>query len=145
MNIKTKTTIMERSGIAIWKGTGKNGQGHLTTESETLKNTPYSYHTRFEKELGTNPEELLAAAHAGCFTMQLAFYLQEAGFEADKLETKSTVKLLDGTIKSSVLVIHAEIKDISNDEFTKWIEKAKTNCPVSKLFNAEITATSYLK
>ncbi|HUH73779.1 MAG TPA: OsmC family protein [Chitinophagales bacterium] len=130
---------MKRYSTAVWKGTGKDGQGHLTSESQTLKNTPYSYNTRFENEIGTNPEELLAAAHAGCFTMQLAFYLQEAGYKADQLETKSTIKLEDSVITSSDLKLKASIKDISKEEFGELVEKAKNNCPVSKLFKAEIS------
>jgi osmotically inducible protein OsmC len=130
---------MKRFSTAVWQGTGKDGKGHLTSESQTLKNTPYSYNTRFENVVGTNPEELLAAAHAGCFTMQLAFYLQEAGYEADHLETKSTVKIKDFVITSSDLELKAKVKDISKEDFSDMVEKAKINCPVSKLFKANIS------
>lgn len=130
---------MKRSSTAVWQGTGKDGKGHLTSESKTLNNTPYSYSTRFENEIGTNPEELLAAAHAGCFTMQLAFFLQENGFEADKLETKSTITISNFVITSSNLVLKASVKGISKEVFSEMVEKAKINCPVSKLFKADIS------
>src|SRR6266516_6482058 len=98
---------MKRTATAVWNGSGKEGSGHLTTQSTTLKNTQYSYKSRFEEGVGTNPEELIAAAHSGCFAMKLSFVLGGAGFTPESLEVTSTISLEDGVIKSSNLVLKA--------------------------------------
>ena len=135
---------MKRNAIAIWQGTGKEGKGTLSTESKILNETPYNFHSRFEDGKETNPEELLAAAHAGCFTMKLSFVLGEAGFTAEKLTTHCDISLEDGAIISSVLKVEATIPGISKEIFENCVTDAKTNCPVSKLYNTEISATSVL-
>ena len=134
---------MERKAKAAWKGDIKTGQGTLSSDSGTLKETPYSFATRFGDTPGLNPEELIAAAHAGCFTMALSGALGKKGFTADKLETSATVTLgKDGEgfkIGSSKLVLRAEVPDIDEATFTAIAEDAKKNCPVSKVLNAEIS------
>jgi osmotically inducible protein OsmC len=135
---------MKRTATAVWSGSGKEGTGHLTTQSSTLNKTQYSYKSRFEEGVGTNPEELIAAAHAGCFTMALAFALQQAGLTADNLETGSTVSLENGTITSSRLVLKAKIPGIDNAKFQELAKTAEQNCPVSKLLKAEITLDASL-
>ena len=139
---------MERSASAIWHGDLKQGTGALTTQSHVLNNTPYSFHTRFEDGAGTNPEELIAAAHAGCFTMALAFQLQAAGFTPDALETEAAVSLdPEGQgfkISRSALTLKATIPGISEDKFLELAHGAEKNCPVSKVLNAEITLDAKL-
>jgi osmotically inducible protein OsmC len=135
---------MKRTATAVWNGSGKDGKGQLTTQSTTLNNTQYSYKSRFEEGVGTNPEELIAAAHAGCFAMKLSFVLGGAGFTPDSLEVTSTVSLEDGTIKSSHLVLKASIPGISQEKFKECADDAKANCPVSKVLNAEITLDATL-
>lgn len=136
---------MKRNAIAIWQGTGKEGKGNLTTESKILNETPYNFHSRFEDGKETNPEELLAAAHAGCFTMKLSFVLGEAGFTAENITTHCDISLLEGAISSSVLTVEATVPGISKEVFENAVADAKANCPVSKLYNTEISATSTLK
>mgnify|MGYP002662677345 CR=1 FL=1 len=135
---------MKRNAIAIWQGTGKEGKGTLSTESKILNETPYNFHSRFEDGKETNPEELLAAAHAGCFTMKLSFVLGEAGFTAEKLTTHCDISLEDGAIISSVLKVEATIPGISKEIFENCVTDAKTNCPVSKLLDTKITLDSEL-
>jgi lipoyl-dependent peroxiredoxin len=135
---------MKRTATAVWNGSGKEGSGHLTTQSTTLKNTQYSYKSRFEEGVGTNPEELIAAAHAGCFTMKLSFELGAAGFTPDSLETTSTISLEEGVIKSSHLVLKASVPGISAEKFKECADNAKLNCPVSKALNMEITLDASL-
>ena len=134
---------MNRKARAVWQGTGKEGTGHLTSDSGVLSSTPYSFKTRFENEKGTNPEELIAAAHAGCFTMALAFQLQGAGFEPTELATEAAVTLVkegDGfTITKSALTLTAQVPDIEPQKFKALAEAAEKGCPVSKVLNAEIT------
>jgi osmotically inducible protein OsmC len=129
---------MKRKATAVWNGSGKEGKGNLTTQSTALKNMQYSFGSRFEEGVGTNPEELIAAAHAGCFAMKLSFVLGGAGFTPDSLEVTSTVTLEDGAIKSSHLVLNAKVPGIDANKFKECAEDAKANCPVSKLLNAEI-------
>lgn len=136
---------MKRNATAIWKGTGKDGKGSLTTQSGTLSSTQYSYKSRFEEGVGTNPEELIAAAHAGCFDMKLSFVLQEAGFTADSLETTAEVYLENGAVTKSHLTLKAKIPGISQEQFDKATEDAKANCPISKLLNAEISLDKTLE
>ncbi|WP_269225883.1 OsmC family protein [Flavobacterium eburneipallidum] len=135
---------MKRHATAVWKGSLKEGAGQLSTQSGTLNNTQYSFKTRFEEGVGTNPEELVAAAHSGCFTMQLSAYITEGGFEIESIETKCDINLLEGTIVSSHLTVNAKIKEISNETFQELVAKAKANCPISKLFDTEITSTASL-
>ena len=129
---------MKRKATAVWNGSGKEGNGTLSTPSGALKDMQYSYLSRFESGVGTNPEELIAAAHAGCFAMKLSFILGGAGFTPESLEVSSTVSLEDGTIKSSHLELKAKVPGISEDKFRECAEDAKASCPVSKLLNAEI-------
>jgi osmotically inducible protein OsmC len=135
---------MKRTATAVWNGSGKDGKGNLTTQSTTLKNTQYSYKSRFEEGVGTNPEELIAAAHSGCFAMKLSFVLGGAGFTPDSLEVTSTVTLEDGVITSSHLDLKAKIPGISAEKFKEAAEDAKANCPVSKALNMEITLDAAL-
>ena len=141
---------MIRKATALWRGTGKDGEGDLTTQSGVLSNTPYSYKTRFEGEPGTNPEELIAAAHAGCFTMALAFQLQAAGFTPTELATEAAVSLdSDGQggfkITRSALTLTAQIPGIDQAKFDELTGNAEKGCPVSKLLNAEITQSATLR
>ena len=136
---------MKRTAKAYWSGTIKEGNGELSTQSEILNRTNYSFKTRFTgEEKGTNPEELLAAAHAGCFTMQLNAYISETDAVIEVLETKCEISLLDGTINSSNLTVSAKIEGISNETFQELVTKAEKNCPISKLFNTEITTNATL-
>ncbi len=135
---------MIRNATALWQGDGKNGKGTLTTQSNVLNKTQYSYKSRFEDGTGTNPEELIAAAHAGCFTMKLSFVLQAAGFTADEIETKCEITLGDGAITQSHLTVKATVPNISKEKFDGAAKDAKANCPVSKLLNADITMDATL-
>ena len=135
---------MKRNATAVWHGTGKEGNGHLTTQSTTLDHTQYSFLSRFENGVGTNPEELVAAAHAGCFTMKLSFVLNAAGFTADTIETKCDIELLDGAITSSRLTIKATVPNIDKEKFDEAVADAKANCPISKLYNTNISAEAVL-
>ena len=135
---------MIRNATAVWNGSGKDGSGKLSTQSNVLKQTAYSYKSRFEEGTGTNPEELIAAAHAGCFSMKLSFVLGGAGFTPESIETSSTVTLEDGVIKSSQLTVSAKVPGISEEKFMQCAEEAKTNCPVSKALNMQITMDATL-
>ena len=128
-----------RKATAQWNGSGKEGKGTLTSESGVLSATPYSYHKRFENEPGTNPEELIAAAHAGCFTMQLSFLLGAEGFHGQNLETTAKVTFEDGSIPFIHLELKGAVEGISGEKFLEIATKAKEICPVSKLLNAKIT------
>jgi osmotically inducible protein OsmC len=135
---------MNRHATAVWRGTGKEGIGDLTTQSTALNKVQYSYKSRFEEGTGTNPEELIAAAHAGCFTMKLSFVLQAAGFTADEIETKCAITLGDGAITKSQLTVHAKAPGISKEKFEECANDAKANCPVSKLLNCDISMEATL-
>lgn len=139
---------MIRKAKARWQGTGRDGKGTLSTDSGILSGTPYSFKTRFESEKGTNPEELIAAAHAGCFTMALAFQLQMAGFTPTELDTEAAVSLdREGQgfkISRSALTLRAKVPNLGEDDFLRMAREAEKNCPVSKLFNAEITLDAKL-
>src|ERR1700756_4431131 len=132
---------MIRKAKAVWHGTGRAGNGNLTTDSGVLAETPYSFKTRFESEKGTNPEELIAAAHAGCFTMALAFGLQQAGFTPEELRTEAAVSLdPDGPgfkISRSALTLRAKVPGLDAAKFQELAKGAEQNCPVSKVLNAE--------
>jgi lipoyl-dependent peroxiredoxin len=137
---------MKRTATAIWKGTGKDGTGALTTQSTTLNNTQYSYKSRFEEGVGTNPEELVAAAHAGCFAMALSFQLQAMGLTAESLNVSAVITLDPPTssITSSALTLKANVPGITEEQFKKAYEAAKTGCPISKLLNTTITLDASL-
>lgn len=136
---------MKRKATAVWNGTVKDGSGNLTTASTTLNKTQYSFNSRFAEGVGTNPEELLAAAHAGCFTMKLSADLTEAGFNPDELVTDATVTLGDGKITKSELVLRASVPGIQDFQFQEIAKSAKENCPVSKAFSFEITLEAHLQ
>ncbi|AUD00404.1 OsmC family peroxiredoxin [Spirosoma pollinicola] len=133
-----------RNSQAHWAGTGKDGQGTVTTASTVLNQTQYSYKTRFEDGVGTNPEELVAAAHAGCFAMQLAFNIQQAGFAADTLDVNCAITLEDGGITSSVLTLKAVVPGLDKAKFDELVDHAEHNCPISKLFNTTIKVDATL-
>ena len=139
---------MVRKAKAVWRGTGRAGSGNLSTDSGVLADTPYSFKTRFESEKGTNPEELIAAAHAGCFTMALAFELQGAGFTPAELTTEAAVTLEpEGKgfrIGRSVLTLRAQVPNLDETKFAEMAKDAEKNCPVSKVLNAEITLDAKL-
>ena len=134
---------MIRKARAVWQGTGKDGKGRLTTDSGILSDTPYTSKTRFESDPGTNPEELIAAAHAGCFSMALAFQLQGAGFTPTELATEAAVTLVQEgggfKISKSALTLQAKVPNIDRAKFEELARAAEKNCPVSKVLNAEIT------
>ncbi len=139
---------MIRKAKAVWRGTGRAGNGHLSTDSGVLAETPYSFKTRFESEKGTNPEELIAAAHAGCFTMALAFQLQGGGYTPTELGTEAAVTLdPEGQgfrITRSALTLRATVPNLDEATFARMAAEAEKNCPVSKLLNAEITLDAKL-
>ena len=135
---------MKRSATAAWKGSGKEGTGTMTTKSTAVNNAQYSYKSRFEQGVGTNPEELIAAAHAGCFSMKLSFVLGGMGFEPESIETTSDVDLDNGVIKSSHLTVKAKVPGITPDKFQEAAKDAKENCPVSKALNMTITMEAQL-
>jgi lipoyl-dependent peroxiredoxin len=138
---------MIRKAKAVWRGTGRAGNGHLSTDSGVLAETPYSFKTRFENEKGTNPEELIAAAHAGCFTMALAFGLQ-GGFTPTELTTEAAVTLEpEGQgfrISRSALTLRAQVPNLDEAAFARMAGEAEKNCPVSKVLNAAITLDAKL-
>jgi osmotically inducible protein OsmC len=139
---------MIRKAKATWHGTGRDGGGTLSTESGVLVDTPYSFRTRFENEKGTNPEEPIAAAHAGCFTMALAFGLQIAGYAPTELDTEAAVTLEpEGQgfrISRSSLTLRAQVPNLDQTKFAQLAEDAEKNCPVSRLLKAEITLDAKL-
>lgn len=130
---------MKRTATAVWNGSGKEGNGNLTTQSTVLNKTQYSFNSRFADGIGTNPEELMAAAHAGCFTMKLTFVLTAAGFTADTLETTCAISLDEGVITGSALTVKGKVPGITAEKFRECAEDAKANCPVSKVYNMSIT------
>ncbi len=135
---------MKRNATAVWNGSGKEGNGHLTTQSTTLSATQYSFNSRFAEGVGTNPEELIAAAHAGCFTMKLSFVLGAAGFTPEHLETRCDITLADGAVTTSELKLTAKVPGISAEQFAACAEDAKANCPISKLLNCNIALEATL-
>lgn len=137
--------MKKRTATAIWKGTGKEGSGNISSQSKAVLNASYSYQSRFEEGAGTNPEELLAAAHAGCFTMKLAFVLDEAKFKAESIETTATVILENGSITDSQLSVKAKVPAISQEIFQKCAEDAKLNCPVSRALKINIRMEAELQ
>jgi len=130
---------MKRNATAVWNGSGKEGSGNLTTQSTVLNKTQYSFNSRFADGVGTNPEELVAAAHAGCFTMKLSFVLGAAGFTPDSIETKCEITLDNGTITDSHLTVTAKVPGLTKEKLDESVVDAAANCPVSKLLKANIT------
>jgi len=135
---------MKRHATAIWQGSLKEGNGKITTDSKVLDNTQYSFKTRFEDGIGTNPEELIAAAHSGCFTMQLSAYIGEAGHEVESLETTCTIDFQDKTVVGSHLSVKGKVAGISNESFQELVQKAEKQCPISRLLNTKITSEAVL-
>ena len=132
---------MKHYATAVWNGTGKEGSGHLSTQTETLKNVAYDWRSRFADGNLTNPEELVAAAHAGCFNMKLSFILVAAGFTADEINTRCDITLTDGAIRESHLTVSAKIQGINKEQFEAAVVEAKATCPISKSLNPNITVT----
>jgi osmotically inducible protein OsmC len=139
---------MLRKARAVWRGGGRDGNGDLSTDSGVLAKTPYSYRTRFESEKGTNPEELIAAAHAGCFAMALAFRLQRAGYIPTELNTEAAITLEQDKegfrISLSALTLRAIVPNLDRDTFARLAHDAEQNCPVSRVLRAEITLDATL-
>lgn len=137
---------MKRHATAKWNGTGKEGNGTLTTQSTTLQDTQYSFKSRFEEGTGTNPEELVAAAHAGCFSMKLSFNISAENITPESIETKATVNLNPekGEIDNIHLVVKVKADGLSQEKFDELVADAKANCPISKLLDTEITLESEL-
>ena len=135
---------MLRHATAVWNGSGKEGNGQLTTQSGVLEQTQYSYNTRFAEGKGTNPEELVAAAHAGCFTMKLSFVLNEAGFTADNLETRCEITFENGAVTKSHLSVKGSVPNIDEAKWQECVKNAEQNCPISKLLNTTITSEAQL-
>jgi lipoyl-dependent peroxiredoxin len=133
-----------RKANANWKGTGMEGKGTISTQSSTLDNAQLSFKTRFEQGVGTNPEELVAAAHSGCFTMQLSFLLSEKGYTPGNLDTEAQVTFEDGSITNINLILKGEVEGITEAEFKEIAQKAKEICPISKLLNTNITLDASL-
>jgi osmotically inducible protein OsmC len=137
-----------RKARAVWHGTGRDGRGDLSSDSGVLANTPYSFSTRFESEKGTNPEELIAAAHAACFTMALAFRLQTAGYIPTELNTESAVTLEQDKegfrISRSTLTLRASVPNLDHDTFARLAHDAEQKCPVSRVLRSEITLDAQL-
>ena len=139
---------MKKTASAIWQGDLKSGKGTISTESGALKDNPYGFNTRFEGAPGTNPEELIGAAHAGCFSMALSLMLGQAGFTAERIATRAEVTLdKDGegfSITAIALTLDAKIPDIDETQFQQIANQAKEGCPVSKVLNAQISLTATL-
>jgi lipoyl-dependent peroxiredoxin len=133
---------MSKYANAKWQGTGKEGKGTLSTETKFLSDVPFTSASRFgDAKDGTNPEELVAAAHAGCFSMKLSYVLNAAGFTADSIETKCDITLGDGAITKSHLTVSAKIPGITKEKFEECAKNAKENCPISKSLNSDISIT----
>jgi lipoyl-dependent peroxiredoxin len=135
---------MKRTATANWKGSGKEGKGVLSTASTVLNNTQYSFNSRFAEGVGTNPEELIAAAHSGCFAMKLSFVLNEAGFTADDLTVTCAINFENGAITNSHLALKGKVPGITKEKFEACAADAKANCPISKLLNTDITLEASL-
>ena len=131
--------LMIRKATAVWNGTGKEGKGHLTTASSVLNKTQYSFNTRFEDGVGTNPEELVAAAHAGCFAMKLSFNLSAEGLNPEELDVTSNITFEEGTLKKSHLILKAKVAGVSEEKFAELVKDAEENCPISRALKMEIS------
>ena len=137
-------SAIKRTASAHWTGTGKDGNGTVSTASTVLHQAQYSFNTRFADGIGTNPEELIAAAHAGCFAMKLAFNLQAAGFTPTALDVQCEVVLDNGAVTHSNLTLTAQVPGLEQGQFEELTADAKANCPISKLLNAEVTLAATL-
>lgn len=135
---------MKRTASANWQGSGKDGHGTVSTQSTVLDGTQYSFNTRFADGIGTNPEELVGAAHAGCFTMKLSFVIGEYGLTAENIDTKATVTFENGAIPNIHLSVKASVPGMSAEQFAEAAQNAKANCPISKLLNTDITMDAEL-
>ena len=138
---------MKRNVNAIWNGDGIDGNGFLTAQSGAFNKMPYSFKTRFENdngELGTNPEELIASALAGCFNMKLAFVLNEANFNPTELNTNATLTFVDGSVISIELILKGKVPNLNEEKFIELAEEAKKNCPISGVLNCEIILNASL-
>lgn len=135
---------MKRTATANWKGTGKDGKGVVSTASTVLNKAQYSFNSRFAEGVGTNPEELVAAAHSGCFAMKLSFVLNEAGFTPNDLTVTCAINFENGVIIESHLDLKAKVPGISKEKFDACAADAKANCPISKLLNTKITLEAVL-
>jgi osmotically inducible protein OsmC len=136
---------MTSNATAVWNGSGKDGKGTMSTKSGVMNNAHYSYKTRFEgSEPGTTPEELMAAAHAGCYSMKLSFILGAAGFTPDEINASCAVTIDNGVITTSALTVKAKVPGITAEKFQECAADAKANCPVSKAYNCEITLDATL-
>ncbi len=139
---------MKRKVNAIWKGDGADGDGVLTAQSGAFNNMPYSFKTRFKNDdgtLGTNPEELIAAAHAGCFNMKLSFVLNESDFHPEELNTDAVLTFEDGKVISIELNLQAKVSGISEEKLQELADEAKNNCPISGALNCEIILNASLR
>lgn len=135
---------IKRKSTAVWNGTGKDGKGSITSQSGVLNKTQYGFQSRFADGIGTNPEELIASAHAGCFSMKLAFNLQAANFTPEELNTDCEIVFEDGAITHSNLTLKAKIEGISAEKFDELVKDAEANCPISKLLNCKISVSYQL-
>ena len=132
---------IKRKATAVWNGSGKDGKGKLTSQSGVLNDSQYGFNSRFADGIGTNPEELIAAAHSGCFSMKLAFNLQAAGLTADEIKTEAIVVLEDGSINQINLTTSVKAEGLTAEKLEEYALDAKANCPISKLLNAQISLT----
>ena len=135
---------MIRHASAVWNGSGKEGKGTVSSQSGVLQQTQYSFNSRFADGIGTNPEELVAAAHAGCFTMKLSFVLGEAGFTPESLETRCEITFENGAVTKSHLIVNGKVPGISKEKFDECVKNAEENCPISKLLNTAISSEATL-
>jgi osmotically inducible protein OsmC len=135
---------MIRTGTAVWNGSGKDGNGTVSTQSTVLSNAQYSYKSRFEQGIGTNPEELVAAAHAGCFTMKLAFVLGAAGFTPETLNTKCEITFENSVLTKSHLIVEAKVPGATKEQLDAAVKDAEKNCPISNVLKLEISSEGTL-
>jgi lipoyl-dependent peroxiredoxin len=135
---------MKRNATAVWNGSGKEGNGHLTTQSNVLNQTQYSFNSRFAEGIGTNPEELVAAAHAGCFTMKLSFVLGGMGLTPETLSTKCVITLEEGVVTGSHLTVEGKVPGATAEQFAAAVKDAEANCPISKALNTAISSEAVL-
>jgi osmotically inducible protein OsmC len=136
---------IKRTSTAVWVGTGKEGAGTLNSQSTALKEAQYDFNSRFADGIGTNPEELIAAAHAGCFSMKLAFNIQAAGMAANQIKTACVIVFENGAITESNLTVEAAVPGLDAAQFAELVNDAKVNCPISKLLNCAISVNALLK
>lgn len=135
---------IKRSATAVWNGSGKEGKGQLTSQSGVLKDTQYGFNSRFADGIGTNPEELIAAAHSGCFSMKLAFVLNESGLTAEEINTTAVVILENGAINQIDLTTSVKAEGLTAEKLLEYATNAKENCPISKSLKANISLTTHL-